>query len=206
MTDPAMPSTSAPDPEEPPGDVAQSPHRRRFDPTVVVSLITAAASIAVAAITVAGSGDGSSKGDDAKAVVAERAAGVKPVSADPYAQGCGRDGEPLGKSATKKGAGTVQVFRSKACHAKWVVLTEGEARLTFYVVPQRQGVEAPEKDRKWGTVDGTSKGLSIPEKLRMGGSSNMVDALHTPMLSENYPVMGCVRNKGDEDRACTKFL
>ncbi|WP_210589386.1 hypothetical protein [Streptomyces sp. GESEQ-35] len=198
MGDPATPSTTTSDTEEPPGQEPPIRHRRRFDPTVVVALIAAAASIAVAAITVGVSG-----GDDAKSVPTEGSPGVKPVNSDPFAQGCGRDMEPLGESATKKGVGTVQVFRSEACHAKWVVLTEGEALVTFYMAPEGHD---DDKHRKWGTVDGTYNIESVPEKYRRDGSSNVINAFHTPLLSADIPVMGCVRNKGKKDRVCTEFL
>ncbi|MFD8810627.1 hypothetical protein ACFV23_03795 [Streptomyces sp. NPDC059627] len=200
MAEPAPPSTGTPDAEEPTNAEPPARQRRRFDPTVVVALVTAAASIAVAIITVTAAKG--SEGDDPKPVSADSIAGVESISADPYAQGCGVDSEPVGKSATKKGAGTVQVFQSKACHRKWVVLTQGDASLTFYMA--RKGQNDAEH-RLWGTVDGTIDGKTAKDRVS-GGSSNLINAFHTPMISADFPVLGCVEFKGGKRPECTTYV
>ncbi|MFE0099038.1 hypothetical protein [Streptomyces sp. NPDC059009] len=183
--------------------------RRRFDPTVVVALITAAASVLVAVITIASQGGGSTGGSsggssgDAKAVATERRDPVRPVSADPYAQGCGKDSKPVGGPAQLDGVGTARVYRSPACATEWAVLTAGEASVTFFLEKRGQSTAS---QRVWGTVDGVRHTYPPNDPV----PAHAVDALHTPMVPATEDVTACVATKGytlssDGKKACTGY-
>jgi hypothetical protein len=173
--------------------------RRRFDPTVVVAVITAAA------ITVASQGDGSAGGSgvDAKAVATARKDPVRPLSADPYAQGCGKDSKPVGGPAQLDGIGTVRVYRSEACATEWAVLTAGTASVTFFLEKRGQSTA---NQRVWGTVDGVRHTDPPNDPV----PANAVDALHTPMVPAAEDVMACVATKGytpssGGEKVCTGY-
>lgn len=187
------------------GARSDAARRRRFDPTVVVALITAAASVAVAAITVTSQGDGSDggSGGDAKAVATERRDPVRPLSADPYAQGCGKDSKPVGRPAQLDGIGTARVYRSEACATEWAVLTAGKPSVTFFLEKRGQSTA---NQRVWGTVDGHRHTDPPNDPV----PANAVDAFHTPMVPATEDVMACVATKGytpssDGERACTDY-
>ncbi|BCL28964.1 hypothetical protein ACFFS2_05945 [Streptomyces aurantiacus] len=187
------------------GAESGSARRRRFDPTVVVAVITAAASVAVAAITVASQSDGSASGSggDAKAVATARKDPVRPRSADPYAQGCGKDSKPVGGPAQIDGLGTARVYRSEMCATEWAALTAGKASVTFFLEKRGQSTAG---QRVWGTVDGVRHTDPPNDPV----PANAVDALHTPMVPATEDVMACVATKGytpssDGEKVCTGY-
>ncbi|MGH4032998.1 hypothetical protein ACQB60_29140 [Actinomycetota bacterium Odt1-20B] len=179
--------------------------RRRSDPTVVVALITAAASVLVAVITIASQGGGGTggSGGDAKAVATEQRDPVRPVSADPYAQGCGKDSKPVGGPAQLDGVGTARVYRSRACATEWAVLTSGEATVTFFL--EKRG-QSRASQRVWGTIDGAQHTDPPHDPV----PAHAVDALHTPMVPATEDVTACVSTKGNTPtskgkKACTGY-
>ncbi|NGO09721.1 hypothetical protein G5C60_19470 [Streptomyces sp. HC44] len=157
---------------------------------MIVAVITAIASIAVAAITVLSQGDAVATPTP---VATAGQDGVKPLSSDPYAQGCGRDARALGDAVVLKGVGTARVYESSDCHMKWVVLTSGPASATYFL--ERRGLSKP-TERIWGTVDG---------RIHEGQSSNLINAFHTPMVSADLDVKACVAKRGAKAH-CTSYL